>query len=114
MDFVKSVSVHQISDVYFGVGEWRSAFGYSNKTPEKTDLVIISQLKISSGAISVAQDTLEYLVRQCSNRMNNDLRSGLFEIQQKSLNDVTRELIRQVIMTNFVIKLFKTKNNFCR
>jgi hypothetical protein len=61
---------------------------------------LFDQNKISSGAIYVAQDTLEYLIKLCSNRINVgrecDLHNELYEIQQKSLNDVVRELIRQV------------------
>jgi hypothetical protein len=54
-------------------------------------------LQISSGAINVAEDHLEYLIKLCSQKLNPaDIDENLIEIQQKSINDVIRELIKQV------------------
>ena len=71
--------------------------------------------KISSGAIDVAEENLEDLVRICSSKLKQplndisdpnmtqqqkeqtDIFNQLVEIQQKSLSDVIKELIRQVI-----------------
>ncbi len=30
MDSAQSISVHQVSDVHFGVGQWRSVFDIAN------------------------------------------------------------------------------------
>ena len=61
--------------------------------------------KISSGAINVAEETLEYLINIFSQKLNpSDVDGNLIDVQQKALGDVLRELIRQVC--------FLVKNKF--
>ncbi len=63
--------------------------------------------KISSGAIDVAQENLEYLIRMCLFKLKqpqifqtpNDetFYSQLVELQQKAIADILKELIKLVI-----------------
>ena len=53
--------------------------------------------EISSGAINVAEENLEFLVKLFSQKLNPvDVDESFIDIQQKAIFDVLRELIRQV------------------
>ncbi len=63
-------------------------------------------MQISSGAINVAEEHFEYLIKLCSQKLNPaEIDENIIEIQQKSINDVIRELIKQVCKstTNYLI-----------
>ena len=53
--------------------------------------------EISSGAINIAEENLEFLVKLFSQKLNPvDVDESFIDIQQKAIFDVLRELIRQV------------------
>ena len=58
--------------------------------------------EISSGAINVAEDNLEYLIKLYSQKLNPvDVDESLIDIQQKAIYDLIRELIKQVCLFLF-------------
>jgi transformation/transcription domain-associated protein len=77
-------------------------------------LVSVSS-EISSGAIDVSQKSIEDLVKFCASKLNkietntltqNELNTynQLVELQQKSLNEVIKELIRQLTSSNIYVR----------
>jgi transformation/transcription domain-associated protein len=58
--------------------------------------------EISSGAINVAEDNLEYLIKLYSQKLNPvDVDESLIDIQQKAIYELIRELIKQVCLFLF-------------
>jgi len=65
--------------------------------------------EISSGAIDVAESSLEHMIKQCASKLQQPneqtpLYEQLAELQQKALGDVLKELIRQITSSNIYVR----------
>ncbi|CAF0709284.1 unnamed protein product [Brachionus calyciflorus] len=67
--------------------------------------------EISSGAIDVAKETLDNLVKSCFIKLNfsqqneqSNLAVQLIELQQKTLNDVLKELVKQITSSSTYVR----------
>ena len=113
LGFEQLLFVYAFDYVYISGCFGRSAFSLFIFFLNQERRLFLFIFEISSGAIDVAQDNLEDLIRQCSIKLNpplnlsslsteqNENFNQLVETQEKSLSDVIKELIRQVIVSTF-------------
>ncbi|KAF7489783.1 Transformation/transcription domain-associated protein [Sarcoptes scabiei] len=59
---------------------------------------------LSIGVIETAKDNLETMIKICCPSPNTPKESDLIDLQQKSMNEVTQELLRQVTHSNTTVR----------
>lgn len=60
--------------------------------------------EVSNGAVDMAKTTLGKLIQLCATPLSDDAPADMIEVQKKSLNDVTMELVRQVTSPNTCVR----------
>ncbi|OQR70315.1 Transformation/transcription domain-associated protein-like [Tropilaelaps mercedesae] len=60
--------------------------------------------EVSNGAVDMARTTLGKLLQLCATTLPEDTAEDMIEVQKKSLNDVTMELVRQVTSPNTCVR----------